>query len=189
MTKKDDFEKLLEDPETAALLKNSTSEDLIATEEEIDALLCDDIEVDDNGDIIVPVENEENLPSTEVAAPKHATKEQELEDDFQSARDNLYKTIDVASCSIEELSKLAKKSQHPRAYEVLALLAKTLTDTNKTLLDLHKQKQKIDNDNLNPSEGETNIGTQNNLIVGTTADLDEMIEKLMSGKIKDNAKD
>lgn len=70
---------------------------------------------------------------------------------------------------------VAKATEHPRAFEVLSTMMKTLADVNGNLLDLHKKKKDIrvkaaSNPAL-PNSGVTN----NNLFVGSTTDLQKML--------------
>ena len=41
--------------------------------------------------------------------------------------------------ALDSLIDLAKASEHPRAFEVVAQLTKTLVDANKDLLDIQKK--------------------------------------------------
>ena len=76
---------------------------------------------------------------------------------------------------MENIIFLAKEGESPRAYEVVGQLIKTLSDTNKDLLDLGKKvkdlKSKKD-DTQQPSQHITNA-----LFVGSTAELQKLIGK------------
>lgn len=177
MSKADEeYQKIIDNPETKKIAETDNS-DLVITEEELQELA----DIADTTPVVY--EAEETLP----VVPEQKTNSEELNDDFQHARKKLYDAIDVASNSLKELSLIAKSSKHPRAYEVVALLAKTITDSNKVLLNLHREQQKVQNENLIPDEeGEakqqTNINTQNNLFVGTTTNLDELLDRLEKKK-------
>jgi len=71
-----------------------------------------------------------------------------------------------------DLMDVAKQSQHPRAYEVLSTLMNTMIGASKDLLELQARKKKL-------LEAEPDLAAQqvtNNLFVGTTADLNKLIE-------------
>ena len=83
--------------------------------------------------------------------------------DYEFARENLHDAIGKGSKALEELCDVANASQHPRAYEVVSTLIKTLSDANLNLLNLEKEE-----------DGGPNKVT-NNLFVGSTADLQKII--------------
>ena len=97
------------------------------------------------------------------------------EEDFTYIRDNLKDLIDTGKVAIDELLQVARQSQHPRAYEVLSTLMKTMTDTNKELLDTHKRKGDILKESR-PKDGPDTIN--NNLVIATPAEL----QKMLAGK-------
>ena len=62
-----------------------------------------------------------------------------VDNDFKYARENLYNIIERGSDALNTLVDVANQSQHPRAFEVVGQLVKTLSDTNKDLLELQKK--------------------------------------------------
>ena len=68
--------------------------------------------------------------------------------------------------------QVADQSQQPRAYEVVANLIKTMAETNKDLLNLTKQKRELITKEDAPQQQVTN-----NLFVGSTAELQQMLQK------------
>lgn len=95
----------------------------------------------------------------------------QVEDDFEYARKNLYSILEKSQSSMDEMMDVARQSQHPRAYEVMNQMFKTVADISKDLIDLQKKKKDV----IGPSES-TPQTVHNNLFVGTTADLSKMIE-------------
>ena len=91
--------------------------------------------------------------------------------DFQYARENLYNLIERGHDGLEELLEIAKASQHPRAFEVVGQLVDKLTTTNKELLNLHKSKKDIRSEKGGPTS------VNNNLFVGSTAELQKFLKK------------
>jgi hypothetical protein len=99
--------------------------------------------------------------------------EDQVENDFEYARRNMYDIIGQGQEAIARLMDIADQSQHPRAYEVVANLIKTMAETNKDLLDLTKKKRE-----LQPKkEEESKQQVTNNLFVGSTAELQAMLQK------------
>ena len=120
-----------------------------------------------------------NLPetkkNTEVAIAKKvepSKEESEADIDYKYARENLYTIIEKGQESLNTLVDVAQQSQHPRAFEVVSQLVKTLSDTNKDLLELQKKIKVINKD---IQEGPKTVN--NSLYVGNTADLQKFINK------------
>ncbi len=102
----------------------------------------------------------------------HQTDDQ-VENDFEYARRNLYDIIEKGQQALEGILDVADQSQHPRSYEVAANLIKTMSEVNKDLLDLTKKKR-----DLQPKkEEESKQQVTNNLFVGSTAELQAMLKK------------
>jgi hypothetical protein len=99
--------------------------------------------------------------------------------DFEMARSNIHEVIQNGTFAIEKLSQIADQSQHPRAFEVLATLMKTMLDANKDLLDLQKKIRDIQSADT-PINDEAKQVT-NNLFVGSTAELQKVIENMKNG--------
>ena len=96
----------------------------------------------------------------------------EIDNDYKYARENLYGVIEKGTDALDNLIDLAKASEHPRAFEVVSQLTKTLVDANKDLLDIQKKVKdlkKEDDDKQQPQN------VTNALFVGSTAELQKMI--------------
>lgn len=104
-------------------------------------------------------------PNQEVLEP---SVNNEVEDDYDYARKNLRDLIDSGMGDLNTVMDIARQSESPRAFEVATNLMKTLTDTNKDLLELAKKKKEL------TKEKEPQNVT-NALFVGSTADLQKMI--------------
>jgi hypothetical protein len=72
-----------------------------------------------------------------------------------------------------DLMYVASQSQLPRAYEVLSTMMNTLVGANKDLLDLQAKKKKL----LETEPEANNQQVTNNLFVGSTAELQKMIDQ------------
>lgn len=103
---------------------------------------------------------------------------QQVEDDFDYARKNLYEVIGKSQEALEDMIDVARQSQHPRAYEVLNQMIKNVADISKDLLDIQKKKKDLIKKDV--QEGPQTVN--NNLFVGTTADLNRMIEEAQAKK-------
>jgi hypothetical protein len=99
-------------------------------------------------------------------------KQDNVDDDFEYARGNLISVIEKGQEALNGILDVAGMSQHPRSYEVVSGLIKTLTDANKDLLQLSKQHKDL-------KQADKNSGPQtvnNNLFVGSTAELQKMLK-------------
>ena len=95
-----------------------------------------------------------------------------VDNHFKYARENLYNIIERGSDALNTLVDVANQSQHPRAFEVVGQLVKTLSDTNKDLLELQKKVKVIKKDIPDQPQNVTNA-----LFVGNTSELQKMINK------------
>jgi hypothetical protein len=98
----------------------------------------------------------------------------EADRDYKYARDNFIEVISTGHQALQDLLDVASQSQHPRAYEVLAATMKTLIDANKELVELSRRKQE---DEKPKEEAKSNV-TNNNLFVGTPAELQKMLKSM-----------
>ena len=105
----------------------------------------------------------------EVLAPDNSNKD--VEDDYDYARRNLRDLIDSGMGDLDRVMEIARQSESPRAFEVATNLLKTLTDTNKDLLELAKKKK-----DLTQEKEKVQSVTNNALFVGSTADLQKLIQ-------------
>lgn len=124
---------------------------------------------------LAPIEGEyesKDLPA--ISQKKVSSDIKQIETDTDYVRGNLYDMIERGTRSMDELMAIADQSQHPRAYEVISTMMKTLVDTNRELLDMHEKKRKLLGNEPEKKQAET---VNNNLFVGSTKDLLEMIKK------------
>lgn len=102
----------------------------------------------------------------------------EQENDYAYARENFYNVIEKGATALEEILEVAKESEHPRAYEVVATIMKTIVDANKDLVDIGKQKKEIE-EKANTSHEEKKT-INNNMFVGSTAELQQLLKEMRS---------
>lgn len=100
--------------------------------------------------------------------------EDQQENDYQYARDNFYNVIEKGTEALEDMLNVAKASEHPRAYEVVSTLMKTLVDANKDLVSMGEKKKKEEE----PKGEDGKPVTNNNLFVGSTAELQQILKDM-----------
>ena len=113
---------------------------------------------------LTPVDNKTEVVKVEPAD------DQKLENDFQYARENLYNIIERGTDALNGIVDLANQSQHPRSFEVVADLVRTLSGANKDLLDIQKKMRDLDPDKHKPQK------VENNLFIGSTKDLTDLLD-------------
>tara|TARA_R110002096_G_scaffold196754_1_gene379708 strand:- start:2 stop:415 length:414 start_codon:yes stop_codon:yes gene_type:complete len=95
--------------------------------------------------------------------------------DYDYARTNFYNIIETGTEALEQMLDVAKASEHPRAYEVVSTIMKTLVDANKDLVGMSEKKK--------PKEAEAFDGkVNNNLFVGSTAELQQLLKDMRKGE-------
>jgi hypothetical protein len=109
-------------------------------------------------------------------SPSKRELDNKLDTDYEYARTNFYNVIESGTEALEQMLEVAKASEHPRAYEVVATIMKTLIDSNKELVAMSSKKVK--DDEIVP---ETNKPvTNNNLFVCSTAELQQLLKDMRS---------
>ena len=96
--------------------------------------------------------------------------------DFQYARENLYHIIERGRDAMDELLEIAKAEESPRAFEVFGQLLKNMTDSQEKLMELHQKKQKLENDGERQEVTKAQNVT-NALFVGCTSELLILVKK------------
>lgn len=119
------------------------------------------------GELVVP-------KKTELAEIKPV--DDKVDRDYDYARTNFYNIIETGTEALEQMLDVAKASEHPRAYEVVSTIMKTLVDANKDLVSMSAKKQESEEEK-NPSEKAV---TNNNMFVGSTAELQQLLKDMRS---------
>jgi len=117
-------------------------------------------------------EKSEIEPLKETAIEKPT---EDKEKDYRSVRGNLHSIISKGNEAIDGILEVAHEGDSPRAYEVAAQMIKTVADCNKDLLELHKKMKDLDKEEIN-----YNNTTNNSLYVGSTKDLQELVNQTRS---------
>jgi hypothetical protein len=117
------------------------------------------------------LENERQIENLIARAHDNSAK-----NDFEAARANLYEAIQTGQEAMDKLLEIASQSQHPRAFEVLAKLIDTNVAANEKLLQLQSKIREIDAADAPTNEKAQTIN--NNLFVGSTAELQKIIKNM-----------
>lgn len=133
------------------------------------------------GEVVVVEQSNTNVVVTD---PNKSIEESIVDQDFAEARENLKTIIEKSDEAITDLQIVARETESPRAYEVLATLLKQAQEANKDLLELSKRRQELKRPIekvRTPATVEKNqnggVNIEKAIFVGTTADLDKMIEE------------
>jgi len=98
------------------------------------------------------------------------------EDDFEYSRQIYHDLLAKGSESMEEMMEVARATEHPRAFEVLSNMMKNIADINGNLMDMHKKRKDFNRkENVKALPGQTT----NNVFVGSTTDLQRMLQDEM----------
>ena len=134
-------------------------------------------ELDKAFDIVESVS--EVAPKPEVKKPpKKVEAIDQVQDDYEYARGNLYQLVDKGQEAVNGALDLAMSSDHPRAYEVAGQLIKHVGDVADKLMALQKDKKNV------KEESAKKVVTNNALFVGSTADLQKMLKQASKKKDK-----
>jgi hypothetical protein len=104
--------------------------------------------------------------------PSVSTSNEQADNDVENARDGLYDALDMSKQAVQDMITIAQQSQHPKAYEVLNSAIKTMADISIGLADLQIKKQRLVGKPVDQKV------VNNNLFVGSTADLQKMLDQL-----------
>lgn len=115
---------------------------------------------------IVPAE--EHLPAT-------IDHSRDLEYDYEVSRETHRGLLEQGQEALDGILKVAKESQHPRAYEVAAGLLKNLSDMTDKLILLHKHKKDLEGDR-GSGDDSPQVNVEKAVFVGSTADLLKQIK-------------
>jgi hypothetical protein len=113
----------------------------------------------------------EILPPAIIEEPKEKLGSEDQRADYELSRKTFRELIHKGNAAIEGITDLAKQSESPRAYEVLATLMKTVADTTKDLYDLQKKTKDLSKEDKSRPQDEQRINVEKAVFVGSTAEL------------------
>lgn len=147
-------------------------------EQKLDAIL----EVDIAEDEVIEAEIVTDTPVVVAVPPQlpavipDVPEKRDLEYDYEYSRTLHRDLLEQGQEALPDLLKVAKESQHPRAYEVAAGFLKTLSDMTDKLMVLHNVKKKLDGEDGGPKPTTTTNNIDKAVFVGSTADLLKQIK-------------
>lgn len=94
-----------------------------------------------------------------------------VKSDYEYSRDTYYELIEKGREAMDLMIEVARESEHPRAFEVLSNMIKNVSEVNGALMDLNKK-----NKDINKEEAKQVGGTTNNLFIGSTTDLQRLLQ-------------
>ena len=124
-----------------------------------------------------------NLPDEEVevsnaevfsAEPEKKEENVDVTKDYEYTRGQLYNLIEKGQEALNGILDVAASSDHPRAYEVAALMIKNVADTTDKLMKLQKDTKEV-KEGKDPKGPST---VNNTMFVGSTADLAKMLKRV-----------
>ena len=126
---------------------------------------------------------------TEIKVDHKDIQDPDLKKDYLATRKNLMDLIDNGKDAIQGIMNVAEEGEHPRAYEVVAQLIKTVADVNKDLIDIHKKVKDVEVTKI-----ENNETTNNSIFIRSTSELQNLINadrstKKVVNEIVDEPKD
>ena len=100
--------------------------------------------------------------------------EDDRKKDYTYARSQLYNIVEKMQESLNDAMDVAQQSEHPRAFEVVFNGAKNAADVVDKLADLHKKMNDLEKEE---PKVQATQNVQNNMFVGSTADLMKMLKE------------
>lgn len=98
----------------------------------------------------------------------------DIKADYNLSRRTFRDLINKGNQAMESLTDLAKESESPRAYEVLATMMRTVADTTKDLYDLQKKTKDLREDG---KKEQPNVTVEKAVFVGSPTDLLKKIKE------------
>jgi hypothetical protein len=147
-------------------------------EAKLDAILEVDIAEEDEiiePEIVADTPVVVAVPAQVPAVIPDVPEKRDLEYDYEYSRTLHRDLLEQGQEALPDLLKVAKESQHPRAYEVAAGFLKTLSDMTDKLMVLHNVKKKLDGEDGGPRPTTTN-NIDKAVFVGSTAELLKQIK-------------
>lgn len=115
------------------------------------------------------------------------TDDDKIKSDYDKSRETYYDLIEKGQDALSMMMEVARESEHPRAYEVLSGMIKNISDVNDKLMDLNKKNKDIKKNDLPALEN--NGDTNNTIFVGSSTDLQRMLQDVRKQEENDNVID
>lgn len=139
--------------------------------------IADALGIENHVEIIPPKK------APEVIEPEPVSDDSDQTEDYKLSRRTFRDLINKGNGAIEDLTDLARQSESPRAYEVLATLMKTVSDATKDLYDLQKKTKELKKfDEKGKPAADGNITVEKAVFVGSPS---ELLAKIKEAKNED----
>ena len=112
------------------------------------------------------------LAALDAQTKARLAKTKAVQSDEEFIREISVELIKQGEDAIDGILNVATQGDAPRAYEVAAQMIKTVADVNKDLIDLHKKVKEINKEEVN-----INNTTNQSIYVGSTSDLQDLINQ------------
>jgi len=86
-----------------------------------------------------------------------ATTREDIPKDYTTARNTINNLIDTGMMAVKDCLEFAQESGHPRAFEVLGNLMKTVGEQSERLLNIHKTVQELRNNENSSNDQLINV--------------------------------
>jgi hypothetical protein len=116
----------------------------------------------------------EIIPPKQVEIINTPHEDDDIKADYNLSRRTFRSLIDKGNAAMENLTDLAKESESPRAYEVLATMMRTIADTTKDLYDLQKKTKDLKGED---KKEQPNVTVEKAVFVGSPSDLLKKIKE------------
>lgn len=126
----------------------------------------------------------ENLPAVvEVPKPEEFVDPivKDAEEDFAVARERIKNISKMGEDALDDMISLATVGESARMFEAAAAMAKVVLDTNRRLLELHKDRKELIRKDVQVSPGQQTVAMpgsgpiKNAIFVGSTAELQALV--------------
>ncbi len=116
----------------------------------------------------------EIIPPKQVEIINTPHEDDDIKADYNLSRRTFRDLINKGNAAMETLTDLAKESESPRAYEVLATMMRTIADTTKDLYDLQKKTKDLKGED---KKEQPNVTVEKAVFVGTPTELLDRIKE------------
>lgn len=132
---------------------------------------------------VAPTQNEEIVDgelvinNTKESPLQKIDLDSDLKVDYDDTRETYQELIEKGKNAIDDMLSIARETENPRAFEVVATLLNTVSETNTKLMDLQKKIREISGN----SSKQATTKIDKAIFVGSTAELAKMIKDMKSG--------
>tara|TARA_B100001996_G_scaffold172999_1_gene132065 strand:- start:807 stop:1229 length:423 start_codon:yes stop_codon:yes gene_type:complete len=118
-----------------------------------------------------PSELQKHVETVKTELKKSETPD--VKHDYEVARAQMHNLVSKGQEAVDGILEVAQSSDHPRAYEVAAIMIKNVADTTEKLIDLQRKMKELDADDKKVTNNTTNA-----MFVGSTTDLQKMLKDI-----------